>query len=78
LPKSLELEYLNDVHKLEESKKMPYISSAERFGMEKGIEKVAKHMLEEGLKPALIKKTTGLSLIKIKKLQRELKEKKQH
>ncbi len=76
MPKPLELEYLNDVHKLEESQKMPYISSAERFGMEKGIEIVAKHMLEEGAKIAFIKKTTGLSLARIKKLQRELKGKK--
>jgi len=80
LPKSLELEYLNDVHKLEESNKMAYISSAEKFGMERGmkqgIEQVAKHMLEEGAKIAFIKKTTGLSLQKIKQLQRDLKEKK--
>src|ERR1700733_9613030 len=46
LPKPLELEYLNDVHKLEELNKMAYISSVERFGMEKGIEQVARHMLE--------------------------------
>jgi len=84
LPKPLELEYLNDVHKLEESTKMAYISSVERFGMEKGIKQgiekdkleVAQHMLEEGLKVTLIKKTTGLSLQKIKKLQQELKNKK--
>ena len=63
---------------------MPYISSVERFGMERGMEKgiekgivtVATHMLEEGIKITLIKKTTGLSIQKIRKLQRDLKEKK--
>jgi len=79
LPQPLELEYLNKVYDLEEAKKMPYISSAERFGMEKGreegLEKVARHLLKEGAKPAYIKKITGLSLVKIKHIQQSLKKK---
>lgn len=59
---------------------MTYISSAECFGMErgiaKGIEKVAINMLGEGIKITLIKKTTGLSTAKTKKLKRELSKKK--
>jgi predicted transposase/invertase (TIGR01784 family) len=61
---------------------MAYISNAEKFGMEKGIKKgkleVAEHLLEEGLKLALIKKTTGLSLAKLKELQQKLKQTKKH
>jgi len=74
----LELEYINEVYELEEATKMAYISNAERFGMEKGIIQgkleVARHMLEEGIKPAVIERTTGFSSAKIKKLQRELKQ----
>jgi len=36
LPKALEREFLADVYTLEEAKKMPYVTSAERFGIEKG------------------------------------------
>ena len=73
LSKPLELEYLNEVYELEESKKMAYISNAEKFGIEKGIKKVAEQSLEQGLKPAVIKKITGLSLAQIKLLQQKLK-----
>lgn len=80
-PKALELEYLNKVHELEESKKMPYISTAERLGTEKGkkegikegIEKekniVATRLLSTGATPAFVKKITGLPLAKIKAIQ---------
>ncbi len=39
LPQVLELEYLQRVYELEETKKMAYVSNAERIGIEKGIEK---------------------------------------
>jgi len=73
LPKPLELKYLNEVYELEESKKMAYVSNAEKFGMERGIKKVAEQSLEQGLKPAVIKRITGLSLVQIKALQQKLK-----
>lgn len=38
LPEALELEFLQKVYQIERSKRMPYISSAERFGIEKGLE----------------------------------------
>ncbi|MES9856498.1 MAG: hypothetical protein ABW166_07850 [Sedimenticola sp.] len=38
LPEVLEREFLDAVYKLEEVKKMPYVTSAERFGIEKGLE----------------------------------------
>jgi hypothetical protein len=37
LPRELEAQFLKDVYLLEEEKKMPYITSAERFGIEKGV-----------------------------------------
>ena len=73
LSKPLELEYINEVYELEEATKMPYISNAEKFGMEKGKLEVAKHLIEEGVKLAIIERTTGFSSAKIKKLQQELK-----
>jgi predicted transposase YdaD len=36
LPESLEIRYNEHIHKLEEELNMPYITSAERIGMEKG------------------------------------------
>ncbi|WP_022947228.1 RpnC/YadD family protein [Methylohalobius crimeensis] len=36
LPEGLERQFLESVYRLEETKKMPYVTSAERFGIEKG------------------------------------------
>jgi hypothetical protein len=74
-PKPLELEYKSKVYELEESKKMAYISFIEKLGMEKDLMNAAKHLLEDGAKPAYVKKITGLSLTKIKQLQQKLKQK---
>ena len=38
LPEALERQFLESVYQLEESKKMPYVTSAERFGIEKGMQ----------------------------------------
>ena len=38
LPDALERQFLESVYQLEESKKMPYVTSVERFGIEKGIQ----------------------------------------
>ncbi len=51
LPEELEARFLQDVYKLEQQKIMPYVTSAERFGIEKGIEKgqliaYREHILE--------------------------------
>ncbi len=37
LPDDLEREFLAAVYEIEEAKKMPYVTSAERFGIEKGV-----------------------------------------
>lgn len=39
LPEILEREFLDSVYQLEEVKKMPYVTSAERFGIEKGMQR---------------------------------------
>jgi len=74
LSRPLELEYMNEIYELEEATKMPYISNAEKFGMEKGKLEVAKHLLEQGIKSSIIEKATGFSSARIKKLQKELKQ----
>lgn len=38
LPDELERRFLEAVYELEEAKKMPYVTSAERFGIEKGLQ----------------------------------------
>lgn len=38
LPETLERQFLESVYQLEETKKMPYVTSAERFGIEKGMQ----------------------------------------
>lgn len=38
LPETLEKEFLETVYAFEEEKKMPYVTSAERFGIEKGLQ----------------------------------------
>jgi predicted transposase YdaD len=53
LPESFELEYLNEVYELEEVKKMPYISTAERLGMKKGREEGIKEGMEIGMEKGL-------------------------
>ncbi|HSW69244.1 MAG TPA: hypothetical protein VLI69_03665, partial [Gammaproteobacteria bacterium] len=78
LPNPLEIEYLEEVCELEEAKKMTYITSAERIGIEKGREeaafKIAKLLLREGCEIALIERTTGISLAQIKALEQKLNE----
>ncbi len=48
LPEGLERQFLDDIHKVEEEKKMPYVTSAERFGIEKGRKEGRKEGLKKG------------------------------
>ncbi len=88
LPRELELQYLHELYCFEEVMKMPYVSSAEKFGMEKGREQeklesaknllkekkeIAKRMLTEGSDLVFIEKVTKLPLATIKDLQIKLK-----
>ncbi len=71
LPEPLELEYLDYVHQLEEAKRMPYISTAERLGMERGIEKGIEQGIERGIQKGIAK---GIEKEKIIVAQRLLAE----
>jgi len=48
LPEGLEREFLDTVYADEERNKMPYVTSAERFGIEKGVKQGIEKGLEQG------------------------------
>ncbi|WP_111640041.1 RpnC/YadD family protein [Marinomonas shanghaiensis] len=48
LPEVLDRQFLESVYQLEESKKMPYVTSAERFGIEKGIQQGMQQGMQQG------------------------------
>ncbi len=47
---------------------MPFITTAERIGMEKKALEIAKKMKQAGIDSALIAETTGLSIETVEKL----------
>lgn len=49
LPTELEQQFLQTITTYEEEMKMPYVSSAERFGIEKGLKQGRQEGLEQGL-----------------------------
>ena len=49
LPGGLEEEYHEEIFKEEEVREMPYITTAERIGMRKGLEEGRKQGLQEGM-----------------------------
>ncbi|MDZ7621772.1 MAG: DUF4351 domain-containing protein [Candidatus Competibacteraceae bacterium] len=50
LPEALEDEFLDEIHELEESTKMRYISSAERIGMKRGTQLGIQQVLRRQLR----------------------------
>ncbi|HBL62825.1 MAG TPA: hypothetical protein DDZ80_31965, partial [Cyanobacteria bacterium UBA8803] len=60
LPEELERAFLQDINQYEEERKMPYISSVERIGIEKGREQGREEGREEG-----IQQGAGQMLIKL-------------
>ena len=59
LPDELEIEYKNEISKIEEEKKMPYVTTIERMaekrGEKRGIIKGKKRGIIEGEKRGIIK-----------------------
>jgi hypothetical protein len=55
LPKPLEERFLEDVYQHEEAKHMRYVTSAERFGIEKGLQEGRKEGEKKGLQTGLQK-----------------------
>lgn len=76
LPEGLERQFLADVYKIEEEKKMSYITSAERFGIEKGIQQGTYATLRtlilnaqnKGLGDDLIAGITGLDVSSVRRI----------
>lgn len=50
LPKSLEENFTREIYRYEEEQQMPYITSVERLGIEKGLKQGLEQGLEQGLK----------------------------
>ena len=67
LPRNLEQDFLTEIEAFEGAKKMPYITSAERIGIEKGREQGLTQGLERGLERGLEKgrKSLALNLSKV-------------
>ncbi len=59
LPEELEQQFWREVRNLEEDLRMPYITSVERIGIEKGIEQGRQQGLQQGIRQGLLE---GISL----------------
>jgi len=55
LPEGLERGFLEAVYELEEAKKMPYVTSAERFGIEKGVKIGVQQGVQQGEAAVLLR-----------------------
>jgi predicted transposase YdaD len=53
LPPALEQEFLKELYTYEEARQMPYITSAERFGIQIGREQGREEGLEQGLEQGI-------------------------
>jgi hypothetical protein len=64
LPKKLENEFWQELQAYEEERKMPYITSVERIGYDRGKveerESIARNLLRQGLTVEMIAQATGL------------------
>jgi len=71
LPKELEEKLVYEIKETEEAKSMPIVTNAEKIGMRKREEEMAKKMLELGDDVKKIAIVTGLSEAKIKSLAKK-------
>jgi hypothetical protein len=80
VPENFEIEYINQVYQLEESKNMAYVCTAERLGIKKGreegkaeiteifikkMQKMALFLIKHHFDDNTIAKETGLSMAQI-------------
>ena len=72
LPEELELEYINEMHFIEETFKMPYITTPERVGIRKTTKEIAKRMLAKGFNINEVMELTLLTQTEINSLQSEI------
>jgi predicted transposase YdaD len=54
LPKDAQEEFRRELHRYEEEKRMPYITSIERLALKEGLEKGREEGREEGLREGLL------------------------
>ena len=79
LPEELEIQYHHSIYQLEKVKGVDYITSAERFGIEKGMQQgmqqgmrnAAKRMMAQGSDNSFIQLITGLSSEELADLKSE-------
>jgi predicted transposase/invertase (TIGR01784 family) len=79
LPDDLEIQYNTDIHQFEEELNVSYITTAERIGIQKGIQQGkledVRSMLRHKMEPSVVAEITGLSvqevLAEAKKLSEE-------
>jgi hypothetical protein len=75
LPGGLEPVFWQELEAYEEERQMPYVTSVERIGMEKGIEQATKaialNLLNQGITIDAIVQATGLTVAQLQKLQTE-------
>jgi predicted transposase/invertase (TIGR01784 family) len=81
LPKPLAREFWTELNTYEESRKMPYITSVEKIGFERGVKQGVKQgrqesaeilalkMLEEGATQEFVAKVTGFSITQLQALE---------
>jgi hypothetical protein len=76
LPKPLAMAFWTELNTYEESRKMPYITSVEKIGFERGqqenTEVLASKMFKEGANLEFVRKVTGLTLKKLQQIQADL------
>jgi predicted transposase/invertase (TIGR01784 family) len=76
LPKPLAREFWTELNTYEESRKMPYITSVEKIGFERGKQEgkqeVAVNLLRSGLTIDVIAQATGLSANQLRQIQADL------
>ena len=73
LPNDLEKVYHRELTKYEEETKMPYITTAERIGMEKGREETARNLLLLGiLTEEQIAQATELPIEEVRQLRNDI------
>ena len=75
LPKPLETEFWQELQAYEEDRKMPYITSVERIGYDRGKleerQSIALNFMRQGISLEVIAQCTGLTMVQLKKLQAE-------
>ena len=67
LPAELERRFLTEIEEWEEERKMPYVSSAERIGIEKGIQQGIEQGIQQGIQQGA---RQGEAALLLKQLER--------